>query len=95
MSLCATGLASLIGKPRPQKLLDSLKMLREQVHEAIRLKRYFYRTEESYVYWVPRYILFHNKQRPEDMSVYYRQLSLDKMERIDTFVNRLFIAAAN
>ncbi|MDX2217122.1 MAG: integron integrase [Oculatellaceae cyanobacterium bins.114] len=46
---------------RSPKLLD-------QVRDAIRLKHYSYRTEESYVYWVRRYILFHNKQHPKDMG---------------------------
>ncbi|HIK46299.1 MAG TPA: phage integrase N-terminal SAM-like domain-containing protein [Leptolyngbyaceae cyanobacterium M65_K2018_010] len=32
-------------QPRPKKLLD-------QVREAIRLKHYSYRTEETYVYWI-------------------------------------------
>lgn len=45
----------------PKKLLD-------RVREAIRLKHYSYRTEESYVYWTRRYILFHNKRHPKDMS---------------------------
>lgn len=46
---------------RPKKLLD-------QVREAIRVKHYSYRTEESYVHWIRRYILFHNKQHPKDMG---------------------------
>lgn len=46
---------------RPKKLLD-------QVREAIRIKHYSYRTEESYVYWIRCYILFHNKQHPKDMG---------------------------
>jgi integron integrase len=46
---------------RPQKLLD-------QVRQAIRLKHYSYRTEESYVAWIRRYILFHNKQHPKEMG---------------------------
>jgi site-specific recombinase XerD len=48
-------------EPRPQKLLD-------QVREAIRVKHYSYRTEESYVAWTRRYILFHNKQHPKEMG---------------------------
>jgi hypothetical protein len=34
----------------PKKLLD-------QVREAVRLKHYSIRTEESYVAWIKRYIL--------------------------------------
>jgi integron integrase len=46
----------------PKKLLD-------RVREAIRLKHYSYRTEETYVQWIRRYILFHNKRQPQDMGV--------------------------
>lgn len=46
---------------KPNKLLD-------QVRDAVRLKHYAYRTELSYVDWVKRYILFHNKTHPKDMG---------------------------
>lgn len=46
---------------RPKKLLD-------QVRDAIRLKHYSIRTEESYVTWIRRYILFHNKRHPNEMA---------------------------
>ena len=46
---------------KPKKLLD-------QVRDAVRLKHYAYRTEQSYVDWVRRYILFHNKSHPKDMG---------------------------
>ncbi|WP_035989796.1 integron integrase, partial [Leptolyngbya sp. KIOST-1] len=46
---------------RPRKLLD-------QVRDAIRLKHYSYRTEQSYVGWIRRYILFHNKRHPKEMG---------------------------
>jgi len=36
--------------------------------EAIRLKHYSLRTEETYLDWVRRYILFHNKRHPKDMG---------------------------
>jgi len=47
---------------RPKKLLD-------QVRDAIQLKHYSIRTEESYVDWIRRYILFHNKRHPQEMGV--------------------------
>lgn len=47
--------------PKP-KLLD-------QVRNAIRLKNYAYSTEKTYVHWVKRYILFHNKRHPLEMDV--------------------------
>jgi integron integrase len=46
---------------KPQKLLD-------QVREAIRTKHYSYRTEQTYVQWIKRFILFHQKRHPKDMG---------------------------
>jgi len=43
--------------------------LLDQVRERIRVKNYSYRTEQSYVGWVRRYILFHNKTHPQEMGV--------------------------
>jgi site-specific recombinase XerD len=45
----------------PKKLLD-------QVRDALRVKHYAYSTEESYLQWIRRYILFHNKRHPKDMA---------------------------
>src|SRR5688500_12674526 len=46
---------------KPQKLLD-------QVREAIRTKHYSYRTEQTYIEWIKRFILFHKKRHPKDMG---------------------------
>ena len=46
---------------RPKRLLD-------QVREAIRRKHYSIRTEEAYVSWIRRFILFHNKRHPREMG---------------------------
>ena len=40
----------------------------EQVANACRVKHLAYRTEQSYVSWVKRFILFHNKRHPRDMG---------------------------
>jgi Phage integrase, N-terminal SAM-like domain len=48
-------------QPPPKKLLD-------QVRDAIRVKHYSYRTEETYVQWIRRYILFHDKRHPKEMN---------------------------
>ncbi len=47
--------------PKPKKLLD-------QVSEALRTKHYAYRTEQTYVDWIKRYIIFHEKRHPKDMG---------------------------
>lgn len=46
---------------KPKKLLD-------QVRDAVCLKHNAYRSERSYVDWVRRYLLFHNKTHPKDMG---------------------------
>lgn len=38
------------------------------MRDALRLKHYSYRTEETYLDWVKRYILFHGKRHPAEMG---------------------------
>ena len=45
----------------PPKLLD-------QVRQTIRRKHYSIRTEEAYVNWIQRFILFHGKRHPAQMG---------------------------
>ncbi|GJQ58424.1 MAG: hypothetical protein D8M57_14645 [Candidatus Scalindua sp. AMX11] len=47
--------------------MDKPKIL-DQVRDAIRVKHYSMRTEEAYVYWVKRFILFHEKRHPLQMG---------------------------
>lgn len=42
--------------------------LLDQVREALRIKHYSIRTEQSYIQWIKRYIYFHNKKHPADMG---------------------------
>ena len=44
------------------------KKLLDQMRDALRAKHYSYRTEETYLDWVRRYILFHHKRHPEEMG---------------------------
>ncbi len=57
-SCAPPGYPTATAKP---KLLD-------QVREAIRTRHYSYRTEEAYVGWIRRYILFHGKRHPREMG---------------------------
>ena len=69
------------GAPRSSKLLD-------QVRDAIRLKHYSIRTEEAYVDWIKRFILFHKTpegrfRHPQDMgaaeiAAFLPHLAVDK-----------------
>ena len=38
------------------------------VREAIRVRHYSLRTEQAYVGWIKRFVLFHNKRHPSKMS---------------------------
>ena len=42
--------------------------LLDQMRERIRVKHYSIRTEETYLHWVKRYILFHHKRHPAEMG---------------------------
>lgn len=44
------------------------KKLLDRVRETTRRKHYSIRTEKSYVAWIRRYILFHNKRHPLEMG---------------------------
>jgi integron integrase len=54
-------LASNSSSLPPPRLLD-------QVRERIRVKHYSLRTEQAYVGWIKRYILFHDKRHPREMG---------------------------
>jgi integron integrase len=47
--------------PRPPRLLD-------QVRQALRVKHYAMATEDCYVKWIMRFILFHHKRHPRDLG---------------------------
>ena len=40
----------------------------DQIREKVRLKHYSIRTEQSYVDWARRFIVFHDKRHPKDMG---------------------------
>lgn len=46
---------------KPRKLLD-------QVRDVMRVKHYSVRTERTYISWIKRFILFHDKKHPKEMG---------------------------
>lgn len=42
--------------------------LLDRVRDKIRLKHYSIRTEQAYVDWIRRFILFNNKRHPNEMG---------------------------
>ena len=54
-------LAPAATEPPPPKLLD-------RVRAACRVRHYSLRTEDAYVDWIKRFVLFHNKRHPLEMG---------------------------
>lgn len=53
--------------------------LLDQVRNVMRVNHYSKKTEEAYISWIKRFILFHNKRHPIDMGA----------EEIKSFINNL------
>ena len=51
----------------PEKATKSPRLL-DQVREAVRALHYSLRTEETYLHWIKRFILFHGKRHPREMG---------------------------
>jgi hypothetical protein len=56
--------------------------LLDQVRQLLRARRYSLRTEEAYLGWIRRYILFHGKRHPaelgeEEVSAFLSHLAVE------------------
>jgi len=63
--------------------------LLDQVRDALRLRHYSLRTEETYLQWIKRYILFHHKTHPRDLaeadiSAFLTDLAVNKHVSVDS-----------
>jgi integron integrase len=47
--------------------MDKPRLL-DRVRDSIRVRHYSLRTEQTYIQWIKRFILFHNKRHPGDMG---------------------------
>lgn len=65
------------------KLVGNSKLL-NQMRDDIRRRHYSIRTEQAYLHWGKRYILFHGKRHPADMGVI----------EITAFLNHLAVACS-
>lgn len=52
----------------PEKPPATSPKLLDQVRDRLRLKHYSLRTEQAYVGWIKRYIIFHDKRHPAEMG---------------------------
>jgi integrase len=55
--------------------------LLDQVRDVIRVKHYSIRTEQAYLHWIRRYILFHGKRHPSELG----------SEHLSTFLTHLAV----
>ncbi|UTW05350.1 integron integrase [Amphritea atlantica] len=51
----------------------------EQLRQHIRINGLAYRTEQTYVHWIKRFIYFHNKQHPKDMDAVHIEAFLNDL----------------
>jgi len=61
MSAIYSNLGERANSARPPRLLDRMR-------QVLRTKHYAYSTEQAYVQWARRYILFHDKRHPQEMG---------------------------
>ena len=54
--------------PVPVRVPPSEPKLLDQLRGRLRVKHYSIRTEQSYVEWVRRFVLFHGKRHPRDLG---------------------------
>jgi hypothetical protein len=72
------GWTLILGQPKILQMeaqavsLDSPKFL-DRLRAEIRVRQYSIRTEEVYVYWARRYILYHNNKHPKNMGAEQRR----------------------
>ncbi len=52
----------------PPKIPSKPIKLFDQIRHLIRKQNKAYKTEQTYLYWIRRFILFHNKKHPKDMG---------------------------
>jgi hypothetical protein len=63
--------------------MDAKPKLLPRVRIAIRTRHYSRRTEEAYVMWIKRFIIFHNKKHPstmgpEEVNAFLSHLATDR-----------------
>lgn len=63
-------------------IAGSKPRLLDQVRDKIRVKYYSLRTEQAYLYWIKRFILFHGKRHPAEMGEMH----------VSAFLSRLAVA---
>ena len=56
--------AHLLAAPNPERRFRLMEIVRRRLREG----RYSRRTEEAYVHWIRRYIMFHGRRHPRELG---------------------------
>ena len=64
MPLPPIPLSHLTGPPEPERRLRFMEVVRRRLRE----RRYSGRTEEAYVHWIRRYVVFHGRRHPGELG---------------------------
>ena len=78
---------------------ERAKKLLDRVRDALRAKHYSIRTEQAYVDWIKRYILFHDKRHPRqtrapEIEAFLIHLAIDQ-NVIASWVPNLSVCTAS
>jgi integron integrase len=65
MALPPIPMSHLGPRPEPERRLRLLEIVRRRIAE----RRFSPRTAQAYVYWIRRFIVFHDQRHPKDMDV--------------------------
>jgi hypothetical protein len=57
-------MSHLTAAPNPERQFRLMEIVRRKLRE----RRYSRRTEEAYVHWIRRYIVFHDRRHPRDLG---------------------------
>jgi integron integrase len=74
-------LKEMVPQNSGQALKHTRPRLLEQVRTHLKVNHYSKKTEEAYIGWIKRYILFHNKRHPNEMG----------KDEIQKFINHLAV----
>ena len=75
--------AGLTGPEAKKRMGVDWRALDTRVRECLRIEHYSYRTEQTYVAWIRRFVAFHQWRKPsklgaEDVHAFLRHLAIEK-----------------
>ena len=71
------------GNPNPPGGKTNWRALEDRVRECLRVGHYSYRTEQTYLGWIRKFVAFHQGRKPSTMDAghvrgFLRHLAMDR-----------------